>query len=123
MSVEKTDTSVDLDHDRLSVTRKAEPQEDGGSVQSAFGTQLDLSDVPVSSDGSVRVTVDEGDVRSPESMRDLVECHRDYLDAKEDAVLVLRERESGDMMVMPHIHRWKAQYRKRTYAKLSVVEE
>lgn len=123
MSVEDADTSADLDHDRLSVTREAEPPEGGGSVQSEFGSRLDLSEVPVSSDGSVRVTVEEGDVRSPESMRDLVECHRDYLEAKEDAVLVLQEQESGDVMVMPHIHRWKAQYRRKTYAKLAVVEE
>lgn len=115
--------SADLDHDRLTVTERPESSKSAELAPETIANRVDSTKVPISSDGSVRVTVEEGDTRSPETMAELVECHRDYLEAKEDAVLVLQEQESGDVMVMPHIHRWKTQYRKKTYAKLSVVEE
>lgn len=115
--------SADLDHERLTVTEQSTVSSSPDLGPETIANRVDSTEVPISSDGPVRVTVEKDDTRSPETMAELVECHRDYLEAKEDAVLVLREQESGDVMVMPHIHRWKAQYRKQTYAKLSVVEE
>jgi hypothetical protein len=115
--------SADLDHEGLTVTDNTSASQSGELGPETLGDKIDPTEVPVASDGPVRVTVEEDDTREPETMAELVECHRDYLEAKEDATLVLREEDSGDVMVMPHVHRWKTQYRRKTYAKLSAVED
>jgi hypothetical protein len=112
-----------LDHERLTVTDSPETPQTGESGPEPLAGKVDPSDVPISSDGPVRATVEEGDTRSVSTIEEAVDVHRDYQEAKEDAVLVLQEQESGDVIVMPHNHRTKPQYRKKTYAKLSVVED
>ena len=98
------------------------------TTQTRLGDGADLSDVIVGTDDyeAPKVVVEEGDTRRIGRVEDMTEAFNDYLDAKEDAVLVLEgeNHKTGERgaMVMPHVHRWKEQYRKKTYAKLKAAE-
>lgn len=86
-----------------------------------LGDEVELRDVPIDEDG-LRATVEKGDTRTLETVGESVKAHGDYLDAKEDQMLVMEEQESGDHLVVPHEHRWSADYRRRTYARLKAAE-
>jgi hypothetical protein len=86
-----------------------------------LGDDVELRDVPIDEDG-IRATVEEGDTRTLETVGESVEAWEDYLDAKENQMLVMEEVESGDHLVVPHEHRWSADYRRRTYARLKASE-
>jgi hypothetical protein len=87
----------------------------------ALGDEVELRDVPIDEDG-LRGTVAEDDTRTLETVGEAVEAWEDYLDAKENQMLVMEEEESGDHLVVPHEHRWSADYRRRTYARLKATE-
>lgn len=87
----------------------------------SLGDEVELQDVPIASDG-IRATVDKDDTRNLETVEEAVEAFHDYLDAKENQMLVLEEEESGDMLAVPHEHRWSSEYRRRTYARLKATE-
>jgi len=86
-----------------------------------LGEKTGLRDVPLDSDG-IRVTVDEGDTRTCESVEEAVQARYDYLDAKENQSLILEDKESGDLLAVPHTHRWSPEYREKLYARLKAAE-
>ena len=86
-----------------------------------LGDEVELREVPIDEDG-VRATVEKDDTRTLNSVGEAVEAWEEYLDAKENQMLVMEEEESGDHLVVPHEHRWSADYRRRTYARLKAAE-
>ena len=88
-----------------------------------LGDDVGVSGAPLSDSKTLQVTVDEGDTRTPDTMGETVEAWEDYLRAKEGQVLCMEDQVHGDMLVVPHSHRWDGQYRKKTYAKLKAAEE
>jgi len=86
-----------------------------------LGDDVDLLDGQLSNDG-IRKTIEPDDTRNLEGMREAVSALEDYLVAKENQYLVMEERDSGDKLVLPHTHRFTAEYRKKTYARLKDVE-
>ena len=94
-----------------------------GQVSESHATP-DLGSVPVRGEYEAeRVTVDKDDTRAVGTMGELVDAWMDYLRAKEDQQLVLENVEEEAYRVMPHIHRWMPQYRRKTYAKFRSAEE
>ncbi len=96
-----------------------------------LGDRVDRPDIPFSADPDdpLRLTVEEDDTRKLETVGDAVDGFEDYLRAKENQVLVFEEqldsdddRDQGNMLVLPHQHRWSADYRCRTYARLKAAE-
>ena len=87
----------------------------------ALGDDVELRNVPIASDG-LRVTVGKDDTRTVETVGEAVEAHGDYLAEKENQMLVMEDNEQGDLLVVPHTHRWDPQYRRRTYARLKAAE-
>lgn len=113
-----------LDPDRLSVRSAAQPGEPAETGQSRFSEAGQFSNLPFTAEHeSVRATVEEGDTRSISTAGEAVRAFEDYLDAKENSVLVLREKISGEHLVIPHNHRWTNDYRRMTYARLKAAEE
>lgn len=86
-----------------------------------LGDEVELRDVPIDEEG-LRATVAQDDTRTLNTVGEGVEAFEDYLDAKENQMLVMEEEESGDHLVVPHEHRWSADYRRRTYARLKATE-
>jgi len=86
-----------------------------------LGDEVELRDVPIDEEG-LRATVEQDDTRTLNTVEEGVEAFEDYLDAKENQMLVMEEEESGDHLVVPHEHRWSADYRRRTYARLKATE-
>lgn len=122
MSVEVGGTV--LDSDRLSVRNQSDPVETAENGQSRFSENPDYSEIPFTDKlEAVRATVEEGDTRTLETVEEAVDAFEDYLIAKENANLVMREKNEGDLLVLPHNHRWTAAYRKMTYAKLKAAED
>ncbi|GAA0729973.1 hypothetical protein J2744_003093 [Halorubrum trapanicum] len=93
--------------------------ETGGDLQ--LGDEVELREVPIDEDG-LRATVEKDDTRTLNTVGEGVEAWEEYLDAKENQMLVMEEEESGDHLVVPHEHRWSADYRRRTYARLKAAE-
>jgi hypothetical protein len=87
----------------------------------SLGDDVELRDVPIAS-GGCRVTVGKDDTRTVETVGETVEAHGDYLAEKENQMLVMHDNEQGDLLVVPHTHRWDPQYRRRTYARLKAAE-
>ena len=117
------DTGV-LDSDRLSVRSPSQPGERSENGQSRFSETPVYSEIPFTDDlESVRATVEEGDTRTLSTVAEAVEAFEDYLRAKENSVLVMRETVEEDLLVIPHNHRWTHQYRKMTYARLKAAED
>lgn len=86
-----------------------------------LGDDVNLLDVELSESG-LRKTIEADDTRTLKGMEEAVSALEDYLVAKDGQYLVMEDRESGDMLVLPHSHRFTADYRKRTYARLKCVE-
>lgn len=93
--------------------------ETGADLQ--LGDEVELREVPIDEDG-IRATVEKDDTRTLNTVGEGVEAWEEYLDAKENQMLVMEEEESGDHLVVPHEHRWSADYRRRTYARLKAAE-
>jgi len=101
----------------------ADAQGGGGDLGVGLGEEVGVRDAPVSESETLQVTIDEGDTRRPGDMGELVEAWEDYLVAKEGQVLCMEDMINGDVLVVPHSHRWDSQYRRKTYAKLKAAEE
>ena len=86
-----------------------------------LGEETGLRDVPLDSEG-IRATVEKDDTRTLNTVDEAVTAWYDYLDAKENQSLVMEEQETGDLLVVPHTHRWDADYRRKTYARLKAAE-
>ena len=86
-----------------------------------LGEETGLRDVPLDPEG-IRVTVEKDDTRTLNTVDEACKAWYDYLDAKENQMLVMEEQESGDHLVVPHEHRWSSGYRSRTYARLKAAE-
>lgn len=113
-----------LDSDRLSVRSASRPGETAENGQSRFSPEVENSSIPFTAEHeSVRATVSEGDTRTISTVAQAVEAFGDYLEAKQNSVLVMRDRVSSDLLVIPHNHRWKEQYRQMTYARLKAAED
>lgn len=93
----------------------------GTAADLSLGDDVELRDVPIASD-SRRVTVGKDDTRTVETVGEAVEAHEDYLAEKENQMLVMHDEKQGDLLVVPHTHRWDPQYRRRTYARLKAAE-
>lgn len=89
-----------------------------------LGDRVDRPEAPFSadSDSPLRATIEEDDTRSLVTVGDATDAFEDYLAAKENQVLVFQDQNHGDMLVLPHEHRWSATYRRRTYARLKAAE-
>lgn len=129
MSSEAPADSQILDSRRLSVRNAVEASETSVSAKSDYSRKLafgetgpDWDEVPFNYGAPELVTVDEGDTRKLESGNDAIVAWKDYTEAKENRVLLLEEQDEGDILVLPHNHRFKEAYRKMTYAKLKAAE-
>lgn len=102
----------------LSVRPSADPKTTPPSgATTPFARALDYEQLPLTGDSEVKnVTADQ--VRRIETVADGITAHAEYIDKKENAVLVLEEEISGDVRVLPYTHRWKKAYRDMVYAKL-----
>ena len=89
-----------------------------------LGERVDRPEAPFSSnpDSPLRATVEEDDTRDLLTVGDATDAFEDYLAAKENQVLVFEDQNEGDMLVLPHEHRWSSTYRRRTYARLKAAE-
>lgn len=116
------DSSASLGSHRLTV-RENENQrvERPTSGYSTFRDSLDYSDLALTGETEYR-SVGEGENARIRTVADAVDGFRDYIDNKRNASLILRDRESGDVRVMPYNHRWTPEYRAMTYAKLKDAE-
>ena len=92
-----------------------------GELAVELGDDVDLLDVQLSDDG-IRKTVEPDDTRTLEGMKEALSALEDYLVRTENEFLVMEERESGDKLVLPYSHRFTAEYRNKTYARLKDVE-
>ena len=102
-----------------------QPTGDFGNVADLqLGDRVDRPDAPFSADADdpLRATVAEDDTRDLVTVGDATDAFEDYLEAKENQVLVFEDQNEGDMLVLPHEHRWSATYRRRTYARLKAAE-
>ena len=90
--------------------------------KSTFARNLDFSSLPISSDAPKFRSIGEGESTRITTVAEGVDAFNDYLENKENASLVLQEKESGDVRVLPYNHRWTAEYRKMLYAKLKDAE-
>lgn len=89
--------------------------------QSRFGSWLDVDEAAMF-DGSEVCRVGADDLRFVETVGEAVGAFEDYVDAKEDAVTVLEDTETGDVAVMPYAHRWTPEYRDRTRGRFDRAE-
>ena len=60
-----------------------------------LGDEVELRDVPIDEEG-LRATVEQDDTRTLNTVEEAVGAFEDYLDAKENQMLVMEEEESGD---------------------------
>lgn len=104
---------------RLSVRNRVERPSPSNS---AFAQSLDFENLPISSDAPEWRSIGEGETARIATVADGIDCFNAYLDNKEHAGLVLGERDSGDIRVLPYNHRWTAKYRDMVYAKLKAAE-
>ena len=82
-----------------------------------FGDPVIQPNAPFSEDfnNPLRQTIETDDTRNLKTVRDAKTAFRDYLKAKENQVLVFEDQIEGDMMVLPHEHRWSATSGVRQY--------
>lgn len=112
-----------LDPHRLSVRSQSHLPETAENGDIELSPVTGSSEIPlVSSNESLRVTIREGETRYLDNSQEAIEAHSDYLDEKEDANLVLQDVATGDLLVIPHNHRWRANYREMVYAKIKSAE-
>lgn len=90
--------------------------------QERFAETLDYDELRLTEETSYR-GVKAGDSRRIETVSDGIAVLDDYIEEKEDSVLVLEETDSGEVQIIPHEHRFKPGYRKKYYAKLKSAEE
>lgn len=95
---------------------------DSGGSQERFSETVDYDEVRLCEETAFR-GVKAGDSRRIETVSDGIAVLEDYMAEKENAVLVLNEKESGDVRVLPYMHRFKPKYRDRLYARLKSGEE
>lgn len=123
MSAEAGEDTAALGPGRLSVrTGPKRPIQRPSGAQSTFGATLDYEELALL-DGPTYRSVDEATSRRIETVADGIDALDEYIENKKHASLVLRERESGDVRVLPYNHRWTEEYRQMTYAKLKSAEE
>lgn len=89
--------------------------------QSTFGDTLDYEELSLTGEVEYR-SISEADNARIESVTDGIDAHREYVENKKNATLVLQECESGDVQVLPYNHRWTEEYRNMMYAKLKAAE-
>lgn len=82
---------------------------------------LDYDELPLTGEVEYR-SVSEADNARIKSVSDGITAHEEYVENKKNASLVLQERESGDVRVLPYNHRWTKEYRDMMYAKLEAAE-
>ena len=109
-------------------SRRLSVREDGNSTlarpstgQTTFGDTLDYEELSLTGKVEYR-SISEADNARIKSVTDGIDAHREYVENKENATLVLQERESGDVQVLPYNHRWTEEYRNMMYAKLKAAE-
>lgn len=86
-----------------------------------FARSLDYEELPLTGDTEFR-NVSADQTRRIVTVADGIGAHSEYIEKKDNAVLVLEEEESGDVQVLPYNHRWKQEYRDMVYAKLNDAE-
>ena len=119
MSQSGPKTGGSLGYHRLSVrSPKSRPSE----PVSPFREKLDYEQLPLTGETEFRGIEPGEDAYRIETVADAIDCFNAYLDAKENANLILEDLESGDVCVLPYNHRWTAEYRKMLYAKLKAAE-
>lgn len=89
--------------------------------QETFGETLDPEELPLTGEVEYR-SINEADNARIESVADGIDAIHQYIENKKNATLVLQERESGDVQVLPYNHRWTEEYRTMMYAKLKAAE-
>lgn len=115
--------SESLDSHRLSVRKGVHPIEPPEIGDIGFSSDRENPEFRLTAAGeSIMKTVDEGDTRFLSTIPEAIDAFEDYLRAKENSVLVLEDQDDGSKLVIPHNHRWRAQYRRMTYARLKAAE-
>lgn len=118
----ETDSSASLGSHRLTVRENEDRRVERPTAgYSTFRDSLDYSDLLLTGETEYR-SVSEAKNARIRTVADAVDGFREYVDNKRNASLVLRDRESGDVRVMPYNHRWTPEYRAMTYAKLKGAE-
>lgn len=110
-----------LGSSRLSVRSPREGVSRPKSGKSRFGENLDFEKLELTGEREFR-SIGESESRAIETVQDGIVALDEYIEAKEDATLVLEEEESGDVRVLPYNHRWTEEYRSMLYAKLKSAE-
>lgn len=109
-------------------SRRLSVRDDGNATlarpsagQETFGETLDPEELLLAGEVEYR-SISEADNARIESVADGIDALHEYIKNKENASLVLHERESGDVRVLPYNRRWTEQYRNMMYAKLKAAE-
>ncbi|WP_416840150.1 hypothetical protein [Haloferax sp. DFSO52] len=89
--------------------------------QETFGETLDPEELPLTGEVEYR-SVSEANNARIGSVTDGIDALHEYIENKKNATLVLHERESDEVRVLPYNHRWTEQYRTMMYAKLKGAE-
>jgi len=96
--VDQQGDTESLDHARLSVCKEVEPTQTPKNRQTGFGgDRPDYENLEFNSGEPIRATVEKDDTRKLKTCADAVDAFEDYLDAKEDQVLVLEDQLNGDV--------------------------
>lgn len=118
----QSDSSASLGSHRLTVREESTSRVERPTAgYSAFRDSLDYSALRLTGDIEYRSVSEARNVRI-ETVADAIDGFREYVANKKNASLVLQDRESGDVRVMPYNHRWTSEYRAMTYAKLKGAE-
>lgn len=97
------------------------PTESPSVGQTAFGEQLDYDKLELTGEIEYRA-VAEGDTKRVATVSEGIEALDEYRSNKENASLVLEEKETEEVRVLPYNHRWTSEYRSMLYARLKEAE-